>query len=110
MLGVLQRMLGVGMSAWLLVGGACQVAPDRFRTRSLNEFSIEYRDPIRMKVSGTGCALELPTAIQLSRNTAQYNLRTILGNEQYLVSFEEIDRYETGGQVCVETEAESRAP
>ena len=107
MRAILKPLL-VGMSASLLVG--CSTPPDRFRTRSLNEFSIQYRDPLRMKVSGTGCALGLQEAIQISRNTAQYNLRTILGNRRYLIHFQEIDRYETEGQFCVETEARSRAP
>lgn len=61
-------------------------------------------------MTGIGCALDLETAVRISRNTAQYNLRSILGNTRYRVSFQEIARYEEDDQICVETEIESHAP
>lgn len=89
---------------------ACSSNSERFRTRSLTDHSIKYKDPVRMKVTGTGCALNLQAAVRISRNAAQYNLRSIIGNRRYLTSFREVDRYEDSGQVCVETEIESHSP
>ena len=98
----------VGLGVLTLV--ACSSTSERFRTRSLTDHSIKYKDPVNMKVTGTGCALELQTAIRISRNVAEYNLRSILGNKRYLTRFQEVDRYEDNGQVCVETEIESHPP
>ena len=89
---------------------SCSSTSERFRTRSLTDYSIKYKDPVTIKVTGTGYALDSQTAVRKSRDTAQYNLRSILGNKRYLTNFREMDRYEEGGQICVETEIESRAP
>jgi len=89
---------------------SCSSNSERFRTHAPANYSIKYKDSVRMKVTGTGCALDFKEATQKSRNTASYNLRSLIGNRRYLTSFQEIDRYEERGQVCVETEVESRAP
>ncbi len=98
----------IGLCALAML--SCDSTSERLRTRSLTDHSIKYKDSVRMKVTGTGCALDFQTATLTSRNTASYNLRSLLGNKRYRTSFEEIDRYEEGGQVCVETEVESRSP
>ena len=105
----LTGLTGLGVGALLLT--ACSSSPsERFRTRAPTDSTIKYKNPIRLKVTGIGCALNAKTALRISRKTATYNLRTILGNTRYLTSFKEVDRYEEDGQVCVETEIESHAP
>ncbi|MBF0276248.1 MAG: hypothetical protein HQM13_00595 [SAR324 cluster bacterium] len=98
------------LAVGIVIIQSCASTSERFRTRSLTDHSIKYKSPVKLKVTGIGCALDSQRAVQKSRSTADYNLRSILGNRRYLTSFREIDRYEENGQICVETEVESRSP
>ncbi len=89
---------------------ACSSPAERFRTRSGSEYSMQYETPRRMKVTGTGCALDLKTATRISQNAAKFHLRSIIGNTKYNTTIREIDRYEDDGQICIESEIESREP
>lgn len=98
---------------WLGIGlllGACGAVDDRFRTRTGGAGAVKYHSPVHMKATGVGCALNESIALRLSRKSAQFNLRSLIGGERYLVSYREVDRYQEGGQTCIESEAESRDP
>lgn len=80
---------------------------DVFRTRASKDHSIQYKSPTRMKVTGTGCALTIEEAQDISKNVAEYNLRTVIGKTKFTSSIREIDRYVEDGRHCIITEIES---
>ncbi|MBF0287454.1 MAG: hypothetical protein HQM14_06515 [SAR324 cluster bacterium] len=89
---------------------ACSSPSERFRSRSGSEYSLRYETPTRLQVTGTGCALDEKTAIRISQNAAKFHLRSIIGNTKYNTTIREINRYHDDGQICIESEIESREP
>ena len=86
---------------------ACLSSPNHtyFRTQYLESTSLGYKPPKQIKMMAVGCGLTLLDAKKTARNNAQFNLRSVMGNERYLESFSEKRRFMRGNQICVQMNA-----
>ncbi len=95
------------MVLWL---SACRSSETQnvFRTQYLESTSLGYKPPKQIKMMAVGCGLTLLDAQKTAKQNAQFNLRSVMGNQRYLESFREKRRFMKGNQICVQINAIAR--
>ena len=91
----------------IVLASACSSPGGRLRSNAFDSKKIQFKNTDNLRVTGVGCASNEVEARRYSRRDAQFNLRTLTGNKRLVIKFREIGSYESDGQICVESEAQS---
>ncbi|MBF0238595.1 MAG: hypothetical protein HQM12_12885 [SAR324 cluster bacterium] len=86
----------------------CSSGSEAFRSSYSDEYKLRGYQASDIKVTGSACAFDPQQAVIDAKNTAQYNLRSLLGNDHYHAIFRERKRTTEGKQTCVEIMATVR--
>lgn len=94
----------------LVIITACSSPSENFRSRYDSEYRIKDRGELNTIVSGIACARTVKDAVQSAKSIAHYNLRSVIGNQRFLVRYREAQRYNQDNQVCIEMVAIAQEP
>ena len=88
----------------------CSSAGKKFRAYYDPEYKVEDRGMLEVMVKGRACAFLADDAVLYARQTAEFHLRSVLGNINHRKEFKEVDRFIDGDQICVEMSATALPP
>ena len=74
------------------------------------EYKVADRGMLEVIVLGRACASLLRDAISGAKRTAEFHLRSVVGNQIHRKKFQEVDRYHEGDKICVEMSAAALPP
>ena len=74
------------------------------------EYRVADRGMLDVIVIGRACASLLQNAISGAKHTAEFHLRSVVGNQKHRKKFQEVDRYYDGDKICVEMSAAALPP
>ena len=88
----------------------CSSSGNKFRASYDPEYEVADRGMLKVIVKGRACAFIAENAILYARQTAEFHLRSVVGNQNHRKEFKEVDRYFDGDQICVEMSAAAMPP
>ena len=88
----------------------CSPVSNKFQTFYDPEFKVADRGMLDVIVLGRACASLLQDAISGAKRTAEFHLRSVVGNQNHRKKFQEVDRYYDGDKICVEMSAAALPP
>ena len=74
------------------------------------EYKVVDRGKLDVIVKGRACALLAADAVLYARQTAEFQLRSVVGSQNHRKEFQEIARYYDGDKICVEMSAAALPP
>ena len=87
---------------WQILFNGCSSYDNHFRAIYDPEYKVVDRGNLEVIVKGRACALLLDDAIMYASQTAEFHLRSVIGDQNHRKEFKEVDRYIVGEQICVE--------
>ena len=88
----------------------CSLAGKKFKASYDPEYKVVDRGKLEVIVKGRACSLLLNDAILYASKTAEFHLRSVIGNQNHRKEFKEVDRYIVGEQICVEMSVAALPP
>ena len=88
----------------------CSLSGNKFRASYDQEYKVADRGMLKVIVKGRACSFRADDAVFYARQTAEFHLRSVVGNQNHRKEFKEIDRYFDGDQICVEMSAAALSP
>ena len=80
------------------------------RTQYSEEYQVRGYEATNTVSTGKACARQPRDAIQAAKKTAQFNLRSVVGSERFVIEYRETRRFQENNQTCVEMIAIAREP
>ena len=94
----------------ILFYGCFPVVGNNLHTFHDLEYKVADRGKLDVVVLGRACASLLQDAISGAKRTAEFHLRSVVGNQNHRKKFQEIDRYYDRDKICVEISAAALPP
>ena len=94
----------------ILFNGCSPVVGNKLQTFHDLEYKVADRGMLDVIVLGRACASLLQDAISGAKRTAEFHLRSVVGNQNHRKKFQEVDRYYDGDMICVEMSAAALPP
>ena len=88
----------------------CSSTGNKFLAFYDPEYKVADRGKLDVIVKGRACALLPDDAVLYARQTAEFYLRSVVGNQNHRKEFQEVDRYYDGDKICVEMSAAALPP
>jgi len=95
---------------WQILFNGCSSDDNHFRSIYDPEYKVVDRGKLEVIVKGRACSLLLNDAILYASQTAEFHLRSVIGNQNHRKEFKEVDRYIVGEQICVEMSVAALPP
>ena len=94
----------------ILLNGCSPVVVNKLQTFHDLEYKVSDRGMLDVIVKGRACSSRLQDAISGAKRTAEFHLRSVVGNQNHRKKFQEVDRYYDGDKICVEMSAIALPP
>ena len=88
----------------------CSSSGNKFRAYFDPEYKVADRGMLKVIVKGRACSFLEDDAVLYARRTAEFHLRSVVGNQNHRKEFMEVDRYFDGDQICVVMSAAALPP
>ena len=88
----------------------CSSAGKKFQAYYDPEYKVKDRGMLEVMVKGRACAFLADDAVLYARQTAEFHLRSVVGNINHRKKFKEEDRFMDGDQICVEMSVTALPP
>ena len=92
--------------AWLLV--SCTSASQKFKDKFNPKYQSRDQGGLNATVTGTACSMTTERAEDSAKKAAEYHLRSLLGNERYLINFKTIRQFREGDKFCFEIQGKAQ--
>ena len=100
----------IGLGLVLITIAACSSSSKAFRTHYSEGYQFRGYEATNTVTTGIACAAQPREAVEAAQQAAQFNLRSVVGSERFLVQYRETRRFQEDNQVCVEVIAIAREP
>ena len=92
----------------LIIG--CATSKKGYRAFYDPEYRVIDRGGLDVKVISQACSEKYEDALSAAKNIGKFHLRSVVGNKNHEIKFEEIGSYIKKGKICVEMSASSLPP
>ncbi len=94
----------------ILLNGCSSVVVNKLKTLHNLEYKVSDSGMLNVVVIGRACSTLLQDAISGAKRTAEFHLRSVVGNKNHRKKFQEVHRYYDGDIICVEMSAAALPP
>ncbi len=88
----------------------CSSVGEKFRSTYDPKYQVYDKGGLDAVVKGRSCAMTNRDAVAGAKQSAEYHLRSVIGNQRYIPKFEEVRRYSEDGKYCVEMSVSAAKP
>ena len=92
----------------LIIG--CAPSKQKFQTFYDPEYKVIDRGGLDAKVISRACSETFEDALSAAKNNGKFHLRSVVGNKNHGIKFEEVGSYIRRDKICVEISALSFSP
>ena len=96
---------------WIgILFSACSPKGEYFKTIYDPQFKVVDRGNLDVIVKSRACALFAQDAVSGAMRSAEFHLRSVIGNQNHRKKFQEVNRYNEDNKICVEMSATAMPP
>ena len=104
------RQIILFLIIWQILFNGCSSAGKKFQAYYDPEYKVEDRGMLKVIVKGRACSFLADDAVLYARQTAEFHLRSVVGNINHRKKFKEEHRFIDGDQICVEMSVTALPP
>ena len=101
-------LLLILFSLILIIG--CTAVKQKYQTSYDPEYKVIDRGALDVKVISRACSETFEDALSAAKNNGKFHMRSIVGNKNHGIKFEEVGSYIKQDKICVEMSALSFTP
>ena len=92
----------------LIIG--CASAKQKYQTFYDPEYKVIDRGALDVKIISRACSETFEDALSAAKNNGKFHLRSVVGNTNHGIKFQEVGSYINQDKICVEMRASSFPP
>ena len=92
----------------LIIG--CASNKHKYQTFYDPEYMVIDRGALDVKIISRACSKTFEDALSAAKNNGEFHLRSVVGNKNHGIKFEEVGSYIKRDKICVEISALSFSP
>ena len=106
---MMPRLILLSFFCSILFNG-CSQPREIFKSRYDPQYKVLDRGQLDVIVKSSACALFVQDAVSGAKKSAEFHLRSIVGNQNHRKEFQEVRRFYDDDKICVEISATALPP